>query len=122
MSPPPKKTPLVIPTFRRRELIIAIIAGIFLAGFILFGISRMGSEASGRFLTGEITEKHFEPLPETQISLGSAGLIKENIAGDYTFNVRVPGDRDYTVWVDKVTYDGRSTGDNFRFPRPPAEP
>ncbi len=122
MSAPSKKPPLVVPASSRRELIIAIGAGVILAAFIIFGISRMGNEASGRFLTGEITEKHFEPLPETRISLGSAGLVKENIAGDYRFNVRVPGDRDYTVWIDKVTYDARSVGDSFRFPRPPEAP
>lgn len=121
MSTPPRKSPLVVPAASRRELIIAIIAGVILAGFIIFGIIRMGGEAAGLYLSGEITEKHFEPLPETRISLGSAGLVKENLAGDYTFNVRVPGDKDYTVWVDKPTFDAQKVGNTFRFPRPPEE-
>lgn len=118
MNDTSKKSPLVIKSTSRREVTIAIVAGLILLGFIIFGISRLGKEASGGFLSGTITEKTFTPLPETRISLGSQGLNRQQVEGDYTFNVRVPDDRDYTVWVDQTVYDAMKVGETFRFPRP----
>lgn len=118
MNDTPKKSPLVVKSTSRREVIIAVAVGLVLVGFIFFGISRLGKEATGGFLSGTITEKTFTPLPETRISIGKQGLNRQQVEGDYTFNVRVPDDRDYTVWVDRTVYDAMKVGDTFRFPRP----
>lgn len=120
-DPTPKKTPVVQST-NRREVVIAVLVGIVLVAFLGFGITRMGKQASGASLTGTITEKNFEPFPETRISIGSQGVDRQQVEGDYTFNVRVPGGRDYTVWIDRTIYDAKKVGDEFRFPRPPANP
>ena len=74
-------------------------------------------------LTGQIVGKHFKPHAEEQLSIGQAGLQQREIDGDYTLQVLVPGDKAYTVWVEKPVFEAHKVGDQLSFlPPPPRAP
>jgi hypothetical protein len=104
---------------RRRDTLIAVGIGLLVLAFFLFATTTITTRMSGKGLTGTIISKTFTPQPETQITMGKQGLDSKRVAGQYTFEVRVPPDNKiYTVWVDKTVYDSRKVGDSFYFLRP----
>ena len=70
-------------------------------------------------LTGQIIGKHFKPQPEEQVTIGQGGLQQRKIDGQYTFEVLVPGDKAYTVWVEKPVFEAHKVGDRLQFLPPP---
>lgn len=106
-----------------RDLAIAVIAGLLVLGFVIFGVIQLSDRMTGHTLTGVITAKHFEPEPQTQITIGQQGLSKRKVAGEFTFEVYVEStERTYTVWVGQETFEAKSVGDRFQFPRPKETP
>lgn len=123
---PAPPTRVVVPTVTRREMLIAIGAGLGLLGFVGYGISVMSSwqrKASTNTLTGTVTAKHFTPAPEDQISFNrKKGLKSEHIAGEYVFEVHVKKEnRTFEVPVDANTYEAVRIGSSFTFMRPRSE-
>lgn len=107
---------------RVRDSIVAIGTGITVLVFIILGIGKMSDTLGGDWISGEIVEKEFRPKPDTQISVGSKGLRKREVAGDYLFKVTVKGsEAPIFVWVDRSTYNTYRIGDRFKFPRPGGE-
>lgn len=102
-----------------RDAVIAVTAGIAVAGFMAFAFLNTSKQVTGRMLTGEILAKHFSPQPETQITIGKQGVSKKRLAGDHTLEVKT-GDRTYTVFVEREIYDAKSVGDSIRFLPPPS--
>jgi hypothetical protein len=110
--------PLVVPRFTKKEIALGVAAGAALFALIAWGVVALSRQLPTQ-LTGRIVSKTFVPQPETQITIGKAGLHERRVEGDYIFEVRVERDnRTYSVWVDKPTYDSRNVGDEFSFPRP----
>jgi outer membrane lipoprotein SlyB len=114
---PPKKAPLVVKS-GKRDLVIGLIAGALILGFLLWGIGSMSGRVADKWITGTITAKHFTPQTEQQITIGKGGMDERKIDGEYTFEIIADG-KNYTVWVDKSVYDSRKVGESFRFLRPP---
>ena len=110
------------PVTGRRDLAIAIGAGLTVLAFILFAVydfSRQANTTGG--VEGIIMAKTFTPLPETQITFGRNGLSSRELAGEYRFQLRGPAPerRIYTLIVDPQTYNSRQVGDPFYFVAPP---
>ena len=121
MENPQRK--IVVVRTTKRDVLIGIVVGVLILGFIGFGIYSLARNTGGGDLTGTITARTFTPQPEQQISIGRAGLQERKVDGSYTFEVSVgPEKRIYTVWVDKEVYASHKAGDRFTFPRPPPEP
>lgn len=117
--------PVVVQTTRTRDVVLGVAIGLLVLGFVIYGIMSMSNRVMGNDLIGTITAKHFTPqAEEQQITLGKGGLNEKTVTGEYRFEVQVPPENKiYTVWVDKVVYDARNVGEEFRFPRPaPAKP
>ncbi|MEI9894224.1 MAG: hypothetical protein WDN28_10155 [Chthoniobacter sp.] len=120
---PRKPGPLVIPSTGRRDALIAVVAGLFILGFIGYGVMHMASPVTGNKLTGTILEKTFTPLKERQVSF-TGGHIEgtKEIAGEFTLKVRVEEQkRTYDVPVDQPLYESKKVGDKITFLRPPSE-
>jgi hypothetical protein len=125
----PSKPPLtrvVVPSTTRRELLIAVAAGVGVFAFVGYGIAVMSGwqkKASTNTLTGKIVGKHFTPAPEDQISFNrKTGLKSEHIAGEYVLEVRVKEEeRTFEVPVDGNTYEAVRVGSSFTFIRPRSE-
>ena len=68
---------------------------------------------------GVIVSKAFAPQPETQITVGQGGLGSRQLAGEYSFRVRVPpeNDREYKVLVDPSIYATRRWATTLVFKR-----
>jgi hypothetical protein len=109
----------------RRDFFIALVCGIAVLAFVIYGIYSMGSkqrEASRVTLTGKVISKSFKPAPEEQISFGKKGLKSEHIAGEYLLRVRVDAEnRTFEVPVAEPTFDSVKVGDRFTFARPRSE-
>jgi hypothetical protein len=122
---PPKKSaihkPFVVKSTTARDVTIAIIAGLALLSFVLWGILHMSQEVSGHpLLTGKILAKHFQPQQEEQLTIGRGGLDEKNIDGIYTMDVRTPDGHTYTVFVEKSAYISHNPGDDLTFLPPPS--
>ena len=109
----------------RRDVVVAIVCGIGVLAFVVYGIMSMGSkqrEASRVTLTGKIVEKSFKPAPEEQISFGKKGLKTEHVAGEFLLRVHVDQEnRTFDVPAVQSTYESVRVGDTFTFGRPPSE-
>jgi hypothetical protein len=122
----PAPNRVVVPSTTRREMLIAVGAGVGVLAFVGYGIAVMSGwqkKASTNTLTGKIVGKRFTPAPEDQISFNrKTGMRSEHIAGEYILEVRVSGeDRTFEVPVDGNTYEAVRTGGSFTFMRPRSE-
>lgn len=131
MNPPPnppnpspdKPAPLVIPDHSWRNTFLAVVAGLIVLGFVIYGTVQMSRPVQGNKLTGQIVEKVFTPQPERQVTF-SGNRIEgtKEIAGDYLLKVTVGEEkRIYEVPVDQFTYDSKKVGDSLDFIRPVSE-
>jgi hypothetical protein len=115
----------VIPDTTLRETLIAVICGVLILAFLVYGVMTMGArqqKASGNTLSGEVVGKKFIPAPEEQITFGSKGIKAQQIAGEYLLEVRVKGEeRVFEVPVDPATYETARQGDTQTFLRPKSE-
>jgi hypothetical protein len=118
-----KPSPFVVPSTGRRDALIAIVVGLFVLVFIIYGVSQMAKPVTGNKLTGTVLEKHFTPQKEQQISFNGRHIegTKET-DGEYLLKVRVESqNRTYEVPVEKPIYDSKQVGDSLTFLRPPSE-
>ena len=119
MTTPEPGKPFVVKDTVIRDAAIAIGAGLLVLIFVLYGIGAMSRTVGGDWLSGKIVEKEFRPAPASEISFGSKGLRKREVAGEYLFKVKVKDvDEPFLVWVDRTTYETHRTGQRFKFPRP----
>lgn len=113
----------VVPSTTKRDAFIAVIAGLFVLAFVVFGIIQMGKPARGNQLTGVIVGKEFTPQRERQITFSGRQLKSaREIDGEYVFKVRVAKEnRTYDVPVAKDEYQAKKEGDTMSFLRPESE-
>ena len=110
----------VLPDTRRRDTLIAMLAGAAVLAFVLYAMTYLSRQANASAMVeGVIVGKAFVPRPETQVSVGRDGLSSRQLAGEYSFQVRVPqeNDREYKVLVDPSIYYTRRVGDPLLFKR-----
>lgn len=107
---------------RRRDVLIGLASAILLIGFLLLAITTLHKEVGGKGIKGRITRMEFIPRPETQISIGSQGLHKREIAGTYRLYVTDDASgHAYVVEVDPLVYRRQRVGGTFYFV-PPVPP
>jgi len=113
----------VVPSTTKREALVAVIAGLLVLAFVIYGIIQMGKPARGNQLTGVIVGKEFTPQKERQIVFSGRQLkAAREIDGEYVFKVRVGQEkRVYDVPVEKDEYLARKEGDTMSFMRPESE-
>jgi hypothetical protein len=119
-SPDPR---VVVPNTSVRDAILAIVAGLLVLAFVLYGIFTMAKPGTGNRLTGVVVAKHFTPQPEQQITFSGRKLEgAKEIDGEYLLEVRVEEEkRTFQVPVEKPLYESRKVGDSLTFVRPPSE-
>jgi hypothetical protein len=124
-DPVPPRPRVVVPDTTLRDTIIAVVCGILVLGFVIYGVMSMGAKqqpVSANLVSGKIVGKHFTPGPEESISFGSKGLHTQKTAGEYLLQVRVESEqRTFDVPVDARTYEAVKIGDTQTFLRPPSE-
>jgi hypothetical protein len=124
MNPDAPTPKTVLPNTKRRDTLIAIIAGVLLLSFVGYGIVWMSKPHESRnILIGVIVEKQFTPRKEEQVSFSGRKIegVKQ-IDGDYVLRVRVEKEnRTFDVPVEKAVYMNRNVGDKLEFVRPPSE-
>lgn len=121
MNPSPK---IILPNTRRRDTLIALLAGAVILAFVIAGVMTMSQpHQSQNLLTGTIVGKQFTPQREEQVSFSGRKLEGTKlIEGEYLLKVRVEKeDRTYDVPVEKRVFDARQEGDKLEFVRPPSE-
>lgn len=100
-----------------RLIISLCLLGLLLISGILYAIYYTQREIEDARMRGTITEKHFTPQPEQQITIGEGGLNVTETKGEYTFIVEVKsregGAKEYTVYVDEERYEAHEIGDLF---------
>jgi hypothetical protein len=120
---PPKR--VVVPATTRREMLLSVLAGAAVLGFVVYGVFTMGARqqsATTNTLTGKVVRKKFTPRAEEQVSFGSKGARSQHLAGEYVFEVEVKGEqRTFEVPVDAATYEAVHPGASFSFMRPRSE-
>lgn len=117
----PRKAPLVVKGTSGKVVAIAVISGIALLAFVIWGIMGMSRDVSSHaLLTGTILAKHFQPRQEEQLTVGPGGLDQRDIDGTYTMDVKTPDGQTYTVFVEKPIYQSHQVGDELSFLPPPA--
>jgi hypothetical protein len=120
------RPPAVIPDTTARDAVVAVVTGVFLLGFVIYGFvhfAHVSGRAKTATLTGSIVAKQFTPAPEQQITVGRQGLKERRSEGEYLLEVRVAseGGRIFYVPVEKSVYDNKTVGDPLTFLRPRSE-
>ena len=121
MNPPVPR--LVIPSTTKRDALVAIVAGLLVLGFVIYGIIQMSRPVPGNTLTGVIVGKIFTPQREQIIDFSGRKIERaREIDGEYVLKVRVePDKRVYEVPVEKPVYESKKEGDSITFLRPESE-
>lgn len=103
----------------KRDTLIAVLVGVGLVAFLVTAILVTFERAGSRGVHGIIVEKRFLVLPSTEISVGSKGLSKKDIPGEFFFIVRdqIKGTM-YTLSVSEEVYGRYSEGDEYFFAGP----
>ena len=120
MQKPSAVSRRIVPDTRRRDLLVALATGVVVLGFIFYAFTNLSRQANASgLIEGVIVSKAFVPQPETQVSVGKGGLNSQQIAGEYSFQVRVPqeNNRRYKVLVDPRIYERQQAGDHLLFKR-----
>lgn len=116
-SPSPSR--VIIKNRFRQDLIIGLVAGAAVLGFVLFAILSFNREVGGLGKPGVIIEKLFIPQAETQITIGKVGVEKEEIAGKYILRVKLDINGEiYNVYVDPRTYAKYTVGQSYMVLKP----
>lgn len=121
MNTPPAR--VVIPNTTKRDALIAIVSGVLVLAFLIYGIVQMSQPITGNKLTGVVISKQATPHKEQLIEFNGRKIeaVKE-IDGEFILKVRVePGARVYEVPVSKAMYESHEKGDSLTFIRPPSE-
>ena len=119
---PPADPRRILPDTRRRDTLIALTAGVAMLAFLVYAVTYFSRQVNASGMAeGIILSKSFVPQAETEITVGKGGLDSRHIAGEYSFQVRVPqeNDREYKVLVDPSIYETRLVGDHLLFKEPP---
>lgn len=111
------KQPYVVPSTRRRDLLIGLGIGVVLVAMLWWVVINLGSGVAGVTLEGTVVEKHFTPRQEEQVTFGKRGVESRKIDGEYVLECDVKGKR-YLVTVEKKVYQSRKIGDSLHFARP----
>ncbi len=121
MKPVPPR--VVLPSTTKRDALIAIVAGLFVLGFVVYGIMQMSKPVEGNRLTGVIVGREFTPQKERQITFSGTKLKSaREIDGEYVLKVRVVKEnRVYDVPVEKEQYEAKKEGDSMSILRPESE-
>ncbi|RYD81717.1 MAG: hypothetical protein EOP84_10535 [Verrucomicrobiaceae bacterium] len=121
----PRNPRTIVPDTKKRDTIIAIIAGLVVLAFVITGIvllSNASQRPSTNQLTGVIVAKNARGEVEREIRVGRKGLASQETDTGYSFDIRVEKDnRTYTVPVSQQLYEVRQVGDKQSFIRPPSE-
>jgi hypothetical protein len=117
------KPRIIIPSTSRRDLLIAVAAGLLVLTFIGYGVMRMAAPETGNKLTGIVVGRQFTPFKERQVSFNGRKIEGvEEIDGEYDLKVRVDAmHKTYDVPVEKSLYEAKKDGDTLTFIRPPSE-
>lgn len=102
-----------------------VIGGAVGAGLLLFfaiGFTQLFRQAHVAGIDGIIVSKQWIPRPpETQITIGQAGVHAQRVEGDGILQVRDPIDgKVYDVWVNQSIYAAHTVGQRYYFIRPPS--
>jgi len=114
---------VIIPSTSKRDVAIAIAAGLLMLVFIGYGVMRMAAPVVGNKLTGVVVGREFTPFKERQVSFNGRKIEGvQEIDGEYVLKVRVETmHRTYDVPVEKPVYEAKKDGDSLTFIRPPSE-
>jgi hypothetical protein len=114
---------VVIPNTSKRDIFIAVAAGLLVLAFIGYGVMHMAAPVAGNKLTGIVVGREFTPLKERQVSFNGRKIEGvQEIDGEYVLKVRVDSmNRTYDVPVEKPLYESKKDGDSLTFIRPPSE-
>ena len=110
-----------MPDTRRRDLLIAVGAGLVVLAFVLYAIFALGRQATASGgVEGIIVAREFVAQPETQVTVGKGGVSSRQLAGEYILRVCVPSEENkiYRVYVDRTVYEARREGERYYFVRP----
>ena len=114
---------VIIPNTSKRDICIAVAAGLLVLAFIGYGVMRMAAPVTGNKLTGVVVGREFTPFKERQVSFNGRKIEGvQEIDGEYVLKVRVDAaHRTYEVPVEKPIYEAKKDGDSLTFIRPPSE-
>lgn len=115
----------VVPDTKKRDTIIALLAGSVVLAVVLIGLyllNQQPGQPSANQLTGTIIAKHAKGEKEQEIRVGRKGLASQETDSGYSFDIQVEKDgRTYEVPVTKQMFDTKKVGDQQSFIRPPSE-
>jgi len=117
----PPRPKLVVSGINRRDIIIGIVVGIAVLGFILAAIFFSGSGPQN-LLSGVITSHSAPGSKETLMTVSRKGVSEKTADTGYSVKVWVESEkREYEVMVAKETWEAKKDGDRLEFLRPPRE-
>ena len=124
-NPRPARPRVVVEDTSKRDMVVAVGAGLGVLALVLAGIFFLHGEVgkpSDNQLTGVIVAKHDSGEREQEISFGKKGLKTGDGDTGFTFDVRVESEgRTYVLPVNEGLYRSRKVGDTQQFIRPRSE-
>ena len=112
-------TPLKVPKYTRREILIGICVGLIVLLAAGYGVVKVWENINSTMLSGLIVAKHeITPPQEHRISYSKGSLNLQQVESKYyVFEVDVQGEI-YFVKVNETIFNRHQKGAAFRFPAP----
>ena len=129
-APQPRKPPgprVIVSCVSRRDIIIGVLVGIAVIGFIVFAVFFSGGYKERNKLDGIVRGHNAPGLRETQMTMGLEKIARKpvtekTIDTGYSLKVWVESEkREYEVMVSKEDWDKTKDGDTLSFMRPKSE-
>ncbi len=112
----PKKPVFVLPTTKRRDLILTIVAVVVIVVLIVLGIFKMGTERAPNLLRGTVVRKY---EARAELGVSTKGVNTED--SGYHLDVKV-GEITYIITTLPVErWNTYQVGDVIDFIKPPSE-
>lgn len=108
----------VIVSTSKREIILAVLGALLVIGLLGYAFMNLGSNSVQTAITGKVVAKKFVPREETQLTIGTEGVRRQDKAGLYYLSVKTNDSGEvYSVLLSEEDYNRVNVGDAYQIPK-----
>ncbi len=108
----------VIVSTSKREIILAVLGALLVIGLLGYAFMNLGSNSVQTAITGKVAAKKFVPREETQLTIGTEGVRRQDKAGLYYLSVKTNDSGEvYSVLLSEEDYNRVNVGDAYQIPK-----
>lgn len=109
---------VIPPGASKREIFLAVLGALLVIGLVGYAVMNLGNNSLQTAITGKIVAKKFVARAETQLTIGSGGVVRNDKAGLYYLSVQANDTKEiYSVLLNEEDYNRARIGDNYQIPK-----